>query len=35
MELCRGEITVDSKLGAGTTFTVILPKCQKGGIHKN
>ncbi|AGC68666.1 alkaline phosphatase synthesis sensor protein PhoR [Thermoclostridium stercorarium subsp. stercorarium DSM 8532] len=35
VELCRGEITVDSKLGAGTTFTVILPKCQKGGIHKN
>lgn len=29
VELCRGEITVDSKIGAGTTFTVMLPKYRE------
>jgi signal transduction histidine kinase len=28
-ELCGGEISVESKLGCGTTFTVILPKAQR------
>jgi len=29
VELCRGEITVDSRIGAGTTFTVMLPKYRE------
>jgi len=29
VELCRGEITVDSKIGIGTSFSVTLPKYQK------
>jgi len=29
IELCRGEITVDSRIGAGTTFTVMLPKYRE------
>jgi len=31
VELCRGEIAVKSKVGAGTTFSVTLPKYQKSG----
>lgn len=31
VELCRGDITVKSKVGVGTTFSVTLPKWQKGG----
>jgi len=33
VELCRGEITVDSRLGTGTTFYVTLPKYQN--MYKN
>lgn len=29
IELCRGDIAVESRIGAGTTFSVTLPKYQK------
>lgn len=29
VELCRGDISVESSIGVGTTFFVTLPKCQK------